>query len=189
MIVIPSWRPRRLSVQGLGPRLQQVRRHILARNDRVEIPQSLDRLLLPGVETRFRQLRTSDQQHLIAVAESLSRNDAGDDLVTAGLLHDIGKAAPGITIRLTDRVAKVLLENLAPIAIAHISRQRAPRYGNALWVLARHAQTGSELAAQAGYDQRVQWLIANHERSEPVNDPDLLLLIAVDEASDRYPAG
>lgn len=188
MIVIPSWRPGRLSVQGLGPRLQQVRRHILARNDRVEIPQSLDRLLLPSVETRFRQLRTSDQQHLIAVAESLSRNDEGDDLVTAGLLHDIGKAAPGITIRLTDRVAKVLLENLAPIAIAHISRQRAPRYGNALWVLARHAQTGSELAAQVGYDQRVQWLITNHDQKGTIDDHDLQPLIAADGADDQRSA-
>lgn len=130
-------------------------------------------------------LRTTDQQHLLAVAESLSRNGAGDDLVAAGLLHDIGKAAPGITIRLGDRVTKVLLDYLAPGAVARLARrQRAPRYGAALWVLVRHAQTGADLAGQAGYNQRVQWLIANHDGKDPIDDPELQHLIAADVASD-----
>jgi len=180
---------RRPSLQFAERRIRQVRTHTFAGNHAVEIPSTLSRLLLPGIETRFRTLRTSDQQHLIDVAGSLSRNGAGEDLVAAGLLHDIGKAAPGITIRLTDRVAKVLLEYLAPGAIASLAlRERPRRFESALWVLARHAHSGSDIARRAGYNERVQWLIANHERRDLIDNPDLRRLFAADESGDRRPA-
>ncbi len=158
MIAIRATRPTRSSIQHIGRRIRQV---------------------------RFRTPPISDQRHLIEVAGSLSRNGADVDLVAAGLLHDIGKAAPGVAVRLPDRVAKVLLECLAPDLIARLAlRERAPRIGSALWVLARHAQAGAEVARQAGYNERVQWLIAHHERRGLIDDSDLRCLIAADESGD-----
>jgi len=183
VIAMPSWNPARASVQGVWPRLRQVRRHAFASNHQVDIPQGLARFLVPVVEAGFHMLRTSDQEHLIAVAESLARCGASDDLVTAGLLHDIGKAAPGITIRLTDRFAKVLVECAAPNMLTRPASQRQPpRIGATLWVLAGHAEAGAELAGRAGYNERMQWLIANHDRKGPIEDPGLQLLIAADKA-------
>lgn len=180
----------RASILPIGRRIRQVQRHAFAGNRAVNVPPHLYRLILPRLHCRFSNLGPGDQRHLVAVAWRLQKAGANDDLVTAGLLHDIGKSAPGVTIRVTDRVARVVLGRLVPAALARLAqRPHPPRCGSALWVLARHPAAGADLVGQAGYNARVQWLIANHERSEPVNDPDLLLLIAVDEASDRYPAG
>ncbi len=177
--------PGRSRTQRIVHRVLQARHHIEPRNEAVSVPPALVGLMTVEVANRFAMLNITDQEHLINVAGRLQDAGANDDLVTAGLLHDIGKFAPGVTIRVTDRVARVTLGHLAPASMARLAqRPLPPRRWSALWVLSRHARISAELVGQARYNARVQWLIANHERQGPFSDPDLLLLIAVDEDND-----
>jgi HD-like signal output (HDOD) protein len=119
------------------------------------------------------------------VAQSLRDQDAPPTLVTAGLLHDIGKAVPGTSVRLVDRVAKVLLASIAPNQLALLAASQAPRWPlGGVWVLSRHARHGGELARRWGYPERVAWLVEHHEDRQ-VSDPQLALLMAVDDGSDE----
>ncbi len=170
----------------LARRSKQARRHIRPGRARAPVPVPLTALLTPDARARFNKLRPADQLHLVRVADNLAQQGAGPDLVAAGLLHDIGKAHPGIRIRLADRAGKVLLARLAPHFLGILSRRADPPLAGAgLWALARHAQAGADLALEEGYSERVQWLIAHHERRDIIDDPELRLLIAVDDASEE----
>lgn len=145
------------------------------------LPAHLSHRLAPAAQATFAQLSVADQQHLIAVATRVSEM-AGDDedLINAALLHDIGKADGDVRIRLTDRVAKVLLERSCRSLLQRLSRQAtAPRFCGGVWVLSRHAATGASWARGWGYSDRVAWLIAHHEDRNP-EDASLALLIDID---------
>ncbi len=178
----------RASVHAARHRYSQVRHHIASDSTVVEIPDRFAGLLLGEVAERFRSLPGSDQAHLVAVATILADEGANDDLITAGLIHDVGKSVPGITIHLAARIAKVVIARVSPRATDRIATwQSPPRLGKGLWVLCRHPITGSVLAASSGYNERVLWLVANHERTELV-DPDLIALAVADEVSFPVPA-
>ncbi len=146
----------------------------------VDLPELLDVLLTTLARERFRSLPASDQRHLIQVATSLAQAGASSNTVTAGLLHDIGKWAPGVPIRLHHRVAKVVLETVHPGTLNRLRKHSAPPRGlTALWILACHPRHGAELAAEWGYPERVAWLIGHHEDTSS-SDPDLRLLIEAD---------
>jgi HD-like signal output (HDOD) protein len=148
----------------------------------VTLPPSLDGLLHGAARERFLALPGSDQAHLVDVATRLAAAGGSDDLVTAGLIHDVGKSVPGITVRIPDRVAKVLLDAIAPGMRHRIAAQAAaPRIGKGVWVLCRHAGTGAALAQESGYPDRVVWLIAHHEE-QGLDDAELEALQAIDSA-------
>jgi len=124
----------------------------------------------------------SDQAHLLDVATRLARAGASDDLVTAGLIHDVGKAVPGLSVGVLDRVAKVLLDAMAPEMRHRIAaRDTPPHVGRGVWVLCRHAANGADLARDSGYPERICWLIAHHEDTG-TGDPELAHLQAIDAA-------
>lgn len=121
-------------------------------------------MVLHRVTQTWRYAFTSeaDERHALRTAEILRAMGADDELVRAGLLHDIAK--PGDT-RLWHRIAAVLLERFAPVAI--------PRVARGSGVLARyldHAQRGAEEARRCGASARVVSLIARHHR--PPRDDD-----------------
>jgi HD-like signal output (HDOD) protein len=138
-------------------------------------------LLSPEAAQQFSVLSPGDQQHAVSVAGALHRQGAPIELVRAGLLHDVGKAVPGTTIRLIDRVAKVVLERLAPHRLGAIANWTHPRWPlKGLWALSRHAGHGEALVRRWGYGERVAWLVGHHEDAV-VTDPDLALLVAIDD--------
>lgn len=149
----------------------------------VEVPDTLACLFKGDIASRFAALPASDRLHLLTVATMLAERGASADLVTAGLIHDIGKQVPGIRVTIPDRVIKVLMDWLTPSAVTRLkSRPTPPMLGKGVWVLCRHAQTGAEAIAAAGYNDRVHWLVAHHEHHD-LDDPELALLAEVDEAS------
>ena len=144
-------------------------------------------LLTPEAARTFAMLPPGDQRHAIAVASWLAEHGASRDLVTAGLLHDIGKAGPGIILRLPDRIAKVILARIAPKSLAAIAAWPHPRWPFAgLWVLSRHAAVGGKLVRQWGYPERVAWIVEHHEDHQ-VTDPELAMLMAIDDGRSLPP--
>jgi hypothetical protein len=125
-----------------------------------------------------------DQQHLCRVANHLTSQGVTDpDVLVAGLLHDIGKSDGRTAVRLTDRVAKVVLKHVSPGTLEKIAggypEGRFP--GLALTML--HPTIGADLARQLGCSERTCWLIRHHEAATDLGDRDLARLQAADFAS------
>ena len=161
-------------------RVSQTLAYCLAANSAIQLPPRLASLANDAIEPHFLALDPADRAHLVAVATWLDERGGSAELVTADPLHDIGKALPVISVRVGDRVALVLLRRLWPSAVASLSRRTSPPLvGPGPWVIARHANVGATMLACAGYGQRVQWLVANHERTD-LDDTVLQALAAAD---------
>ena len=115
----------------------------------------------------------ADVRHAERTAEILRALGADEEVVTAGLLHDIAKppATP-----LWHRVAGVLLARFAP----RVRRELA--HGDSTFArYLDHARLGAEEARRAGASDRVVFLIAGHH-SPPRSDDARLLARADHEA-------
>jgi hypothetical protein len=162
-------------------RLAQAWAHLAAPDQPVVLSPHLATLLNDGILDAFRTLPAADQAHLVSVATQLVDVGWDDDVVTAGLLHDIGKAAPGARITVVDRGLWVILKRIWPSwAEALAGRETQPHIGSGLWALARHPESGAAMLAAAGYNYRVCWLVRHHERHD-LDDPGLRALIAADD--------
>ncbi len=115
----------------------------------------------------------ADERHARRTAEALRRMGADEELIVAGLLHDIAK--PRET-RLWHRIAGVVLESVAPGVRARLAQGDG--------VLARyldHARRGAEEARRRGATERVIRLIARHH-DRPASDEERMLHLADSEA-------
>jgi len=115
----------------------------------------------------------ADDRHAERTAEILRRLGADDEVVTAGLLHDIAKP-PGT--RLWHRVAGVVLARFAPRV-----RRELARGGSTFARYLDHAHRSAEEARRRGASDRVVFLIAGHH-SSPRSDEARLLARADHEA-------
>jgi putative nucleotidyltransferase with HDIG domain len=116
---------------------------------------------------------TADARHAERTAEILRGLGADEELVTAGLLHDIAK--PPDT-RLWHRVAGVLLARIAPRVRRELARRDTTfaRYLD-------HARLGADEARRQGASDRVVFLIAGHH--SPPRSDDARLLARADHAA------
>jgi len=116
---------------------------------------------------------TGDARHADRTSEILRSLGADEELVQAGLLHDMAKPP---TTRLWHRVAGVLLERFAPRVRRELSRGDSTftRYLD-------HPQRGAEEARRQGASDRVVFLIAGHH-APPRSDDARLLARADHEA-------
>lgn len=157
---------------------------------RPRVPADRDQLLAAILtEPRaaaFRSLSPYDQAHLCRVVHLLQHQGVDDpDLLTAGLLHDLGKAGVEGRVRLIDRVARVLLRRGSPRLLHHWGQLPAPRWRRGLAVAEHHAALGAEHAARLGCSARTCWLIRYHEDAAMGERyPELALLAAADRAAE-----
>jgi len=174
----------------LAYRLAQIIAYLRPARTTAVMPPAFAAMLPPDAICAFDALAASDRAHLIAVATELRARGSSDELVIAGLLHDIGKLPSKFqSLALTQRVAKVALTAIAPSLLVRIAtRPTPPRGMSGLWAYANHARIGAGIARDAGCDERVCWLIAHHEDTE-VTDPELRLLIAIDDSRSVIPGG
>ncbi|HLE88500.1 MAG TPA: hypothetical protein VI733_00430 [Candidatus Limnocylindria bacterium] len=101
----------------------------------------------------FAGMPTPDRRHALDVAARLlAAGDPDPDLMAAALLHDCAK---GRHLRLWHRVAGVLLQALAPRALAGLAvpDERSWRYPFHLFL--HHAELSADAALRAGCGPRV----------------------------------
>jgi hypothetical protein len=140
--------------------------------------------LPPDAWRLFLSLSSADQQHSLRVYRGLQGRGCQDqELLSAALLHDVGKAAGRVPF--WTRPAIVLLKRLAPHLLARLTvypveSQRLPRWRRSLSYAWWHAEVGADLALTAGVSARTVHYIRMHHRPD---SPELAELHLVDEAS------
>lgn len=150
------------------------------RKDPPELPADIQARLNEPMGLQFRILSNGDQEHLIEVARYIESHGGDDDTITAGLLHDVGKACRKCNITVFDRCLHVFLNRVAPGPYRLFARREtAPQRLMGLHRLANHAKRGALAARQAGYSERIAWLIEHHEDDNP-SDPALRLIQEAD---------
>jgi hypothetical protein len=165
-------------------RSRQFWRTFLGPKNRIE-NNSLKLYLSPVQIVLFQRMQPSEQEHAVRVLEKLiASGHTEPDLLTAALLHDIGKIISPLTI--LDRVAIVLGKHFFPKLAKRWGEGNPSGLRRPFVVAERHAGWGADLAAQAGASGRTVDLIGRHQ--EP---PDRLphshndrLLAALQAADD-----
>ncbi|MCB0129381.1 MAG: HD domain-containing protein [Caldilineaceae bacterium] len=120
----------------------------------------------------FLRMPVDARRHSINVMQSvLAAGYAQRELLQAALLHDVGKTvadAAGARIGLWQRGPLVLAETFTPGLLARSAcdaHDSGWRY--AVYVQLNHPRLGADLAAAAGCDSLVCWLIAHHQTQAP----------------------
>lgn len=166
-------------------RLGQVRQQLgfvasLTIEERTEVAQ-----LLPAPAfSLFVQMSPADQRHSLRVCRGLQARGRNErDILTAALLHDVGKAAgrvPFWTRPIVVLVKRCLPGLLARLTAYPVEGSRLPGWRRALSYAWWHAEVGADLAAGAGLSTRAVHYIRMHHRPD---SPELAELHLVDEAS------
>lgn len=152
------------------------------------LPRDARERLTDHMAAQFSLLSLGDQHHLLRVYDVLKATGAEDDTLTAGLIHDVGKACRKCTITILDRSLHVLCNRLLFRSYTRFaSLDQPPERLLGLHCLANHAERGASAAAQAGYNDRICWLIRHHEKRQHPSgtDPELLLLREADDFAGR----
>ena len=149
-------------------------------------------LLSPEELQLFLAQRPRDRRHAVLTMRHLRRiaTSAGstpsEELLTAALLHDIGKGP----LRVEDRILYVLLNAVSSDLVDHLATEHGPRPRRALWQLRHHAALGAAMLTAAGSTPRVVSLTAAHHLPPPPDadadadaDPGLAWLISADESA------
>lgn len=122
---------------------------------------------------RYALTAGADERHAERTADVLRRLGADEELIAAGLLHDVAK--PSGT-RLWHRVAAVLLGAVAPRV-----KERLARGDGVFARYLDHPRRGADEARRRGASARVVRLIARHH-DRPENEDERMLHRADREA-------
>lgn len=172
----------------LPSRLQQVLYYTSAdRHDVPFLPVDVRARLTNQMAAQFAMLSSGDQHHLLRVYAFLKHAEAQDETITAGLIHDVGKACGRCTITIFDRGLHVVCSRIIPgLYDRFASISDPPERLLGVHRLANHARRGASAAAQCGYNDRICWLVLHHEARgssiEMEADPELNLLREADAA-------
>jgi hypothetical protein len=132
----------------------------------------------------FTSMQGRDRRHSMDMVRWLERRAAercpspSEDLLTAALLHDVGKGP----LIVWDRVGFVLAGALSPRLRRSLGREDGARWRRALWRLEHHARLGADLLQEAGSAPRVVDLVRRHKDADAHGDEELQALIAADGA-------
>jgi hypothetical protein len=172
-------------IRTLAYRLGQVRQQLgfvtpLSAEERVEVAG----LLPQAAFSLFTSMSPADQRHSLRVCQGLrARGQNGRDILTAALLHDVGKAAGRVpfwtrpVIVIGKRCSPRLLTRLTAYPV---EKSRLPGWRCALSYAWWHAEVGADLAAEVGLSERTVYYIRMHHRPD---SPELAELHLVDEVS------
>ena len=141
-------------------------------------------LLPPAALALFDRMPRDAQRHSLNVMQSLQGMGVRDpELLTAALLHDVGKVAAddaGVRINLWLRGPLVLAEALTSRQVTrYASDNPADGWRYALHVHLAHPAIGAAWLDAAGLSPRICWLVAHHQATDvDAPDPDAADLLA-----------
>jgi hypothetical protein len=134
--------------------------------------------LSPPQIVLFRRMQNSEQVHACRVLEHLIADGHTDpDLLSAALLHDVGKILYPPT--LFERVIVVLGKHIFGKSAARWQEGKPTGPRRPFVVAAQHPAWGADLSSQAGASPRTIQLIRRHH--DPLSTDDSLL-VALQEA-------
>jgi putative nucleotidyltransferase with HDIG domain len=146
---------------GLFYRIRQTWDALTAKPENSDL-QEVKEFLPPSQFSLFIGLHTSEQSHSIAVYRQLLENGASQpDLLTAALLHDVGKNR--YPIHFWDRIFIVLGKGVAPSLIESWGAAEPDSWKRPFVVSQKHAGWGAQMAAAAGATQLTVELINRHQ--------------------------
>jgi hypothetical protein len=135
---------------------------------------SVSGVLSDSLAGLFFAMEERDQRHGLEVASRLREQGVTDrDLLAAALLHDCGKGAVPVWLR--------VLKVVSPRSVSRLADERAGGWRGSAYRLMAHGEIGSRLAESAGASARTARLIA--DRVEESEEPARALLHAADDAS------
>ncbi len=128
-------------------------------------------ILTPDQMNLFLQMQHSEQRHALNVLHTIQGwGETDPDLLTAALLHDVGKIrAP---LRLWERVLIVLGQTFAPRRVAAWGEASPQGWRRPFVVAEQHPAWGGELASEAGTSPGAVSLILHHQSAEPASRAD-----------------
>jgi len=114
----------------------------------------------------FVRLQPSEQIHALNVLETLStQGETHPDLLTAALLHDVGKSCH--PLRLWERVVIVLGKKLFPERVKSWGLREPRGWARPFVVASGHPLWGAELSQKAGASPLTVHLILEHQNKIP----------------------
>ena len=126
-------------------------------------------ILSPELAELFFRMQPSEQVHSLNVLHKLEeQGERNSDLLTAALLHDVGKIR--IPLHLWERGWIVLVKTATPALADRWGNQALPVDGKLTWwkrslqVAMQHPAWGAELVGRAGASAKVQDLIRCHQQ-------------------------
>lgn len=151
-----------------------------------ELLQQTQRLLPPALFELFCAMPLSEQAHALEVYQRLCRNGSTDkELLTAALLHDVGKKRH--PLRIWERVLVVLVQHFAPDTAKSWGAGEMYGLKRSLVVAAKHPAWGADMAAEYGASARVAELIRrHHEEIHQVEKSATEQLLALLQAADDH---
>ncbi len=173
-----------MNLPRLRHRLRQFR-YALAPRVKAEELQAAQDLLSPSLFELFRQMPTAEQAHgLLVYRRLVEQGHTEPDLLTAALLHDVGKCR--FPLHLWERVWVVLVNAFAPRLAADWQLGEPTGLKRALVVAHCHPGWGAQMARERGAGRPVTELIRRHQEKPPAtmdSETDRLLaaLQAVDD--------
>ena len=121
------------------------------------------RILTEEQMALFSRLQPSEQAHGLHVLQTLrNTGESHPDLLTAALLHDIGKIK--YPLQVWERVIIVLCKRLAPRKLVAWGNSTPGGWKRPFVVAVQHPKWGAILAAQAGTNELATRLIKNHQK-------------------------
>ncbi len=131
--------------------------------DMSESDMRLREILRPSEFALVIRLSPADRAHHLDVYDRLLRSGCLDrDLLTAALLHDVGKVDGDARVGLVHRTVAVLLAAVSRPLLRSLSSPSGARWRRSLYLARAHPAIGSRYAREIGCSETVCWLIAHH---------------------------
>jgi putative nucleotidyltransferase with HDIG domain len=127
---------------------------------------SVQERLTPRQFELFQGMHPSEMSHAICMCEDLiAKGENHPELLTAALLHDVGKARH--PLRIWERVLIMLGQRVFPQQAARWGDGEPQGWRRAFIVAAQHPTWGAEMAAAVGASPLVMEMIRHHQGEAP----------------------
>ncbi len=151
---------------GISYRVRQFWRVISTKTDTEALTRARNQLS-PALRSLFDQLQPSEQYHAVSMWQQLRHQGNNQaDLLTAALLHDIGKLR--YPLKPWERGLIVLAKAVMPKNVNHWGNlpndewDDLPAWRKTFIVSEQHARWGAEMVHKAGASPMVEYLIREH---------------------------